>query len=218
MKLSSRTCDDYGFLPDTCAFAVLGADKQYVWAPNRNPDLSWTDAPASTRSLVLINDDLDVPTSLDTFNKEGATIPFQLPRRTLCHWVLVDIAPHDSIALGEFSDGVTARGKPGPDSLRGTRQGVNEYGDWFRNADPKMARDYFGYEGHCPPWNDERPHRYVFTLYATDFERFPLEGKFGKYEALDALKGHVLAQASLTGLFSLNPSVRQRAWKPEDFA
>ena len=217
MKLSSRAFDDYGFMPDECAFGVLGPDRNYVWAPNRNPDLTWADVPQGARSLVLINDDLDVPTKLETFNKPGATVGKALPRRTLCHWVLVDLDPRDAIAFGEFSDGVTAGGKPGPESLRGTRQGINEYGDWFRTADPKMAGDYFGYDGPCPPWNDEKPHRYVFTLYATDLARFPLEGKFGKYETLAAIEGHVLAEAALTGLFTLDPDVKARVWKPADF-
>lgn len=217
MKLSSTTFADYGFMPDECAFGLLGPGKQYVWGPNRNPDLSWTELPVGTRSLVLINDDLDVPTKLDTFNKEGATVAFELPRRTLCHWVLVDLPPADRIAFGEFSDGVSVGGKPGPASLRGTRQGVNEYGDWFRKADPKMAGDYFGYDGPCPPWNDEKPHRYVFTLYAVDFDRFPREGVFGKDETLDAIKGHVLGEASLTGLFTLYPPVRERTWSAGDF-
>ena len=31
-----------------------------------------------------------------------------------------------------------------------------------------MFGDYYGYDGPCPPWNDELVHRYVFTLYALD--------------------------------------------------
>ena len=38
---------------------------------------------------------------------------------------------------------------------------------WFA-SDKDMAGDYHGYDGPCPPWNDEIPHRYVFTVYALD--------------------------------------------------
>jgi phosphatidylethanolamine-binding protein (PEBP) family uncharacterized protein len=71
-----------------------------------------------------------------------------------------------------------------------------------------MAGDYYGYDGPCPPWNDEIPHRYVFTLFALDVEKLPLAGRFGGKEARAAIQGHVLAQASITGRYSLNPSVK----------
>ena len=206
MQLTSQTFVDNTYMPDECAFGLLNPDKQYRWGPNRNPAFSWSGLPTGTRSLAMINDDLDVPTRLDTFNKEGLTVAKDLPRRTLCHWVLVDIRPDDAIAFGEYSDGVTVGGKPGPRGLRGAREGVNEYGDWFRN-DATMKGDYYGYDGPCPPWNDDRPHRYVFTLYALDIPRLGVEGTFDKYQALDAMQGHVLGESSLTGLFTLNAAL-----------
>jgi phosphatidylethanolamine-binding protein (PEBP) family uncharacterized protein len=38
---------------------------------------------------------------------------------------------------------------------------------WFA-GDNDMRGDYYGYDGPCPPWNDEIVHRYVFTLFALD--------------------------------------------------
>ena len=52
------------------------------------------------------------------------------------------------------------RGKPGPDAPHGARHGINDYTGWFA-SDADMAGDYYGYDGPCPPWNDEIPHRYV---------------------------------------------------------
>ncbi|MBL8569559.1 MAG: YbhB/YbcL family Raf kinase inhibitor-like protein [Phreatobacter sp.] len=206
MKLVSDTFPDMGFMPDTCAFGLLEPDKSYRWGENRNPHFAWSDLPAGTRSLVMINDDLDVPVRLETFNKEGSVVAREQQRRSLCHWVLVDIDPAGGpIAFGELSEGVTEGGKPGPEATRGMRQGLNEYTDWFRN-DARMGGQYFGYDGPCPPWNDERPHRYVFTLYALDIDRLPVEGAFDKSAALAAMQGHVLAEASLTGLYALNPN------------
>ena len=54
-----------------------------------------------------------------------------------------------------------------------------------------------GYIGPCPP---DRQHRYFFRLYAVDI---PLQGKMFKDRASveDAIKGHILAQSELIGLF-----------------
>lgn len=208
MKLLSDTFAHMEFMPDECAFGLLGPDKQYQWGANRNPHFAWSGLPKGTESLVLINDDLDVPVKLDTFNKDGSVVAKEQERRTLCHWLLVDLDPAgDPIRFGEFSDGVTVGGKPGPKAARGTRQGINEYTDWFKN-DVKMRGDYFGYDGPCPPWNDERPHRYVFTLFALDIARLDVEGMFDKHAVLAAMRGHTLADASITGLYALNPDVK----------
>lgn len=71
-----------------------------------------------------------------------------------------------------------------------------------------MGGDYYGYDGPCPPWNDELPHRYVFTLYALDVPSLDVPARFTGQDALAAMQGHVLAQASVTGRYTLNPSVR----------
>ena len=204
MRLNSQTFHDYGFMPDECAFRLLGPGKQYHDGPNRNPDLAWSDLPKGTRSLVLINDDLDVPVNLDTFNKEGMIVSYEQQRRILCHWVLIDLDPDSGpIRLGEFSDGVTIGGKPGPAAPRGARQGINGYTAWLRD-NPTMKGNYFGYDGPCPPWNDEIPHRYVFKLFALDVRHLAIEGVFEKPTVVEAMRGHILGHASVTGLFKFN--------------
>ena len=69
-----------------------------------------------------------------------------------------------------------------------------------------MAGRYFGYDGPCPPWNDSIPHRYIFTVYALDVERCPVEGDFDGRDVLSAIRGHVLDESSITGIYSLNPA------------
>ena len=88
----------------------------------------------------------------------------------------------------------------------GARQGVNSYTSWFA-SDHDMSGDYFGYDGPCPPWNDALVHRYVFTLYALDVATLGLQGSFTGEDALRAIQKHVLAQASLTGTYTLNPAL-----------
>ena len=71
-----------------------------------------------------------------------------------------------------------------------------------------MAGDYFGYDGPCPPWNDSIVHRYVFTLYAVSVAKLDVDGKFTGADVRKALQGKILAQASVTGRYSLNPAIK----------
>jgi Raf kinase inhibitor-like YbhB/YbcL family protein len=207
MKLSTTAFADHGPIPADFAFCAPDPASRVTLSRNINPDFTWSDLPAGTQSLVLLCHDPDVPSRADDVNQEGRTIPASLPRIDFYHWVLVDIPPTLSgIARGEYSSAVTAKGKPGPDAPHGTRQGINDYTKWFAgNTD--MGGDYHGYDGCCPPWNDTIPHHYVFTLYALDLARCPVEGSFTGPEVLAAIDGHVLASAKLTGLYSLNPAV-----------
>ncbi len=208
MKIASTGFADNRAIPAEFAFCAPDRKSHVTLSKNRNPDLAWSEVPAGTKSFVLICHDYDVPSKGDDVNKEGRTIPATLPRVDFYHWVLVDLpASTTSIKAGEFSDGVTPRGKSGPTGPRGTRQGINDYTAWFA-GDKDMAGDYFGYDGPCPPWNDAIVHHYVFTLYALDVDKCSVTGKFKGPDVLAAIKGHSLGQAQLTGLYSLNPGVK----------
>jgi len=205
MKLMSQSFADGGRIPGEFAFAVPDAAHHVKLSSNRNPHLAWTDAPPATRSFAVICHDVDVPSRPDDVNQEGREIPASLPRIDFFHWTLIDIAPTVSaLAAGAWSDGVTPRGKAGPMAPHGTRQGINDYTAWFA-GDHDMEGDYFGYDGPCPPWNDSIVHRYVFTVYALDIAQLPLQGNFGGADARRAMDGHVLAQAQITGTYTLNP-------------
>lgn len=205
MKLWSDSFSDGGRIPGEYAFAVIDPAHHVKLSSNRSPHLAWSGAPAGTRSFALICHDYDVPSRGDDVNQEGREIPASLPRVDFFHWTLVDIpASTTTIAAGAYSHAVTPRGKSGPATALGTRHGVNDYTGWFA-SDHDMSGDYFGYDGPCPPWNDSIVHHYVFTVYALDVVRVPLEGKFGGAEVRRAIEGHVLDKASLTGIYTLNP-------------
>jgi len=210
MRLTSRSFKDRGRIPAEFAFCAPDPKAHVAMSKNHNPQLAWLDVPPKAKSLALICHDPDVPSKPDDVNQEGRTIPASLPRVDFFHWVLVDIpAATIQIKAGEYCSGITPRGKPGPDSLSGSRQGLNDYTAWFA-SDAEMSGQYFGYDGPCPPWNDEIPHRYIFTLYALDFGRCPVGGAFKAQEVLAAIRGHVLGQAALTGVYTLNPNVKIR--------
>lgn len=207
MKLTSTSFADGQRIPGDFSFCIPDPAHHVCLGKNLNPKLAWHDAPAATRSFVLICHDPDVPSQGDDVNQEDRTVPASLPRVDFFHWVLIDLpATVNALNEGEFSNTVSPRGKAGPQAPRGARQGINNYTDWFA-SDRDMCGDYYGYDGPCPPWNDEIVHHYVFTVYALDIDTLPLEGRFGGTEVRQAIQGHVLAEASLTGSYTLNPKL-----------
>ncbi len=208
MQLTSSDLSHQAPIPERFAFCAMDPKAHVRMSENRNPHLKWSGAPAGTRSFVLICVDTDVPTRPDDVNKEGRVVARSLPRTSFHHWTVVDIAPTvTEIASGSCSSGITPRGKRNPTGPQGSRQGINDYTGWFA-ADADMSGQYFGYDGPCPPWNDELLHHYHFVVYATDLARCPVEGAFTGPQLEAALKGHVLAEARLTGTYTLNPRVK----------
>ncbi|MDP3178624.1 MAG: YbhB/YbcL family Raf kinase inhibitor-like protein [Spirochaetaceae bacterium] len=91
------------------------------------------------------------------------------------HWVVWDIPPSSS-GLRE--------GLPYLDTIADVcHQGVNDFGTT-------------GWGGPCPPHGI---HRYIFKLYALDFAIGSKRG-MKRPALLDAIKGHVIAEASLAGI------------------
>jgi hypothetical protein len=208
VKLTSSSFDDGGPIPAEYAFCAMDAKTHATLSKNMNPHLAWIEVPMGTKSFAIICHDPDVPSRGDDVNKEGRTVPKSLARVDFFHWVLVDLPPSMvGVQAGEFSSSVVSRGKPGPAAAHGARQGINDYTGWFA-GDKDMGGDYYGYDGPCPPWNDEIPHHYTFTLFALDVAKLALEGRFDGHAVRKAVQGHVLAEAAVTGRYSLNPAVR----------
>jgi len=93
------------------------------------------------------------------------------------HWVIFNL-PTDVRGL---SEGVLRRER----LENGATQGKNDGGS-------------VGYMGPSPP--PGKHHHYHFMLYALD-QPLKLTGRDGRYQLLDTLKGHVLAEAELVGLY-----------------
>ena len=208
MKLTTTAFAELEPIPPEYAFGKIDARTRVSLSENLNPDFFWNDVPVGTRSFVLLCHDPDVPSKGDDVNQDGRAVPASLARVDFFHWVLIDLPTTMSkIACGEFSNGVTARGKAGPQAAHGARQGLNDFSGWFA-GDKDMAGDYFGYDGPCPPWNDSIAHRYVFTLFALNVKRLGVEGTFTGNDVRKAMQGKVLAQVSVSGRYALNPAVK----------
>ena len=72
-----------------------------------------------------------------------------------------------------------------PDWSRPTKQGMTDFGE-------------VGYGGPAPP---DKRHTYVFKLYALDSE-LDLPDKSTKVDVEEAMEGHILEQATLTGTYA----------------
>jgi Raf kinase inhibitor-like YbhB/YbcL family protein len=203
MKLWSEAWRNGEAIPERFAAGRLTADG-VGFSDNLSPPLQWSDLPAGTRSLVLICHDFDVPSVGTDVNQPDREVPADLPRVDFFHWALVDLpASVSSLAEGQWSRGFTARGKAGPATDGAARQGLNDYTGWFA-GDPDNGGQYFGYDGPFPPFNDSLIHHYVFTLYAMDTERLAVDGAFTGAQVREALAGHVLDAATLSGTYTLN--------------
>ncbi|MGX9731759.1 YbhB/YbcL family Raf kinase inhibitor-like protein [Janthinobacterium aestuarii] len=204
MKLWSETFRDGGLMPADYAFAEIDPASRVRLAGNRNPHLAWDDVPNGTESLALFCIDPDAPQDASLANRDDQALSLTALRGDFYHWSLLDLPPAIRvIAAGEFSSGITPRGKA---AAPGLRQGINDYTGWFA-GDAAMAGDYYGYDGPCPPWNDERIHHYIFRLYALDVPQLALPERFTGQQAHAALYGHILDEAQLVVAYSLNPEL-----------
>lgn len=204
MNLISNDLIDQQPISPKHAFGRPADDAPMVLSDNISPHLSWDGFPTDARSFALICMDPDVPSVADDVNQAGRVIPASLPRVNFCHWVMVDIPTQiTELGTGACSTGVTIGGKIDPPGPKGTRQGLNDYTQ-FMAGNPDMVGQYFGYDGPCPPWNDERLHHYIFTIYALDVECLLLPEPFNGHQALEAMAGHVLQQASICGTYTLH--------------
>jgi Raf kinase inhibitor-like YbhB/YbcL family protein len=99
------------------------------------------------------------------------------PSGVWVHWVIYDL-PAEARGLPE----IVPRDR---ELSNGARQGKNDFGK-------------IGYGGPCPPSGPA--HRYFFKLYALR-DKTGLKAGATKAELENAMKGKILAQATLTGRF-----------------
>lgn len=99
------------------------------------------------------------------------------PGKVFTHWVLFNLPA----TVPELEEGISA-----VELLKkGASQGKNDFGQ-------------VGYGGPCPPRG--KPHRYRFHLYALD-TTLDMPSGVSKGAVLSAMKGHVLAEAEIVGLY-----------------
>jgi Raf kinase inhibitor-like YbhB/YbcL family protein len=146
-------------IPEAHVFAGFGCS-----GGNVSPSLSWSNAPAGTKSFALTMYDPDAPTGSGWW-----------------HWVVYNMpATTTSLAAGVG----TAQGNGLP---AGAIQGRTDFGST-------------GYGGPCPPAGD-RPHRYVFTIFALTVEKLELPESATAALIGFNVRANTLAKAEFTALY-----------------
>lgn len=198
--------DAGGRFADAAAFCPpAGAPKKDI-----SPGVSWSAGPAGTQSYVVLMTDPDVPQDFSLINKAGVMIPADAPRISVFHWVLADVPPTiTALAPGVESEGLTPGGKPIGPTSHGLR-GANAYTMFLAKVEG-MAGTYGGYDGPCPPVNDERVHHYTIRVVALDVKTLGLAGAFDGEAVEKAMVGHVLANGESVATYALTPALADKA-------
>ncbi|MFH0985322.1 MAG: YbhB/YbcL family Raf kinase inhibitor-like protein [Candidatus Omnitrophota bacterium] len=98
------------------------------------------------------------------------------PAKNWTHWLIYDLPA----TLSQLPTGIIS----GQEFFAGGSQGLNDFKE-------------LGYGGPCPPGGE---HRYLFKIYALD-AMLQLKAGASKQELLQAMRGHILAEGSLTGQY-----------------
>lgn len=152
-------------IPSKFAYCVPEGSNKTIAGDNNIPHISWSNPPKGVKSFALVMVDPDVPQDFSPANKEDEVIAKDVPRRNFYHWLVVDIPPSVS-QINDDAIGVI---------------GQNDYGV-----------ENLGYDGPCPPWNDERVHHYHFIIYALNVESLHLGKGFTGTILEKALKPELL--------------------------
>ena len=206
LKVKVDSAKDGGMIATKYGFCMPAAQGHAGPAPDISPAISWSKGPKGTQSYAVILTDTDSPKSdRDKMNKEGMTVPKTATRQTFYHWVLVDIPANvTSLKEGFDSSARVVHGKPATEPAVG-KHGLNMFSVVFA-ANDALKGKYYGYDGPCPPWNDENVHHYHFTVYALSVKSLGLPADFDGPAAVAAMKGKVLADGKLDANYTTNPT------------
>lgn len=208
MKIEIKSFANGERISDENCFCNLMSNGEVAFGKNINPNIKWYDYPENTKSFALICVDPDVPSVGDDVNQEGKTVPKDLPRTNFYHWVLANIPLNvNEIKAGDDSKEITSKGKKSGLTQYGAIAGINDYTDWFA-GDEQMAGYYGGYDGPCPPWNDERIHHYYFIVFALNCEKIDISGNFTGKDLLAAIENHIIDKAEYVGTYTLNKNLK----------
>jgi Raf kinase inhibitor-like YbhB/YbcL family protein len=130
---------------------------------NVSPQLSWSGAPAGTKSFAVTAYDPDAPTGSGWW-----------------HWTLVNIPA----SVSSLPSGAGSAGGKLPE---GAVQGRTDFGQ------P-------GFGGACPPAGD-KPHRYVFTVWALKVEKLSIDENSPGAMVGFMVNANALAKTKLTAVY-----------------
>ena len=171
--------DGQSLRPETAVFALHAPDiapgqvipSRFAEDQRRSPHLIWSGAPDGTRSFALAITDPDLPEE------------FNFPR-AFAQWLVHDIPA----AVHELTEGASGTALMPSGAIE-----LNS--DFVTFRIPGFGRGYGG------PWPSDRPHRYVFTVYALKTERLAIDPDANLIAFAAAVMPAVIASASFTAVY-----------------
>ena len=218
MRLWSDSFIEGGVIPPECAFALIDPATHTRFAANRNPHLAWDDVPSGTQSLALFCRDVDAPSVGTNVNKEGKVVAEDLPRVEFYHWTLVDIP----VALKSIGEG-HALGYGDAARQTGPAAAVHHQERYRAPVAPggqrlhQLVRRRSGHGWRLlrlrrPVPALERPAAaclHFLSVRARLARDSRWRGASRGAEARLAIRGHILDEAQVFGVYSLNPEVAE---------
>jgi len=182
-----------------CIFAIVSCNNHSNTISATTPDTQVAPTPlhiystafkeGDTIPTIYTCDSSNVSPPLHWNNPFKNTVSFALivddpdaPMGTWVHWVVYNIPASDTVLMTDIAH--VSNIASDTDVINGSKQGMTSFGK------P-------GYGGPCPP---NGTHHYHFKLYALSaLLQFP--AGLSKNKLVAAMKGHVLAEADLVGVY-----------------
>jgi hypothetical protein len=179
--------DHSGRANDTCTTCHQAPEEEVEKAPSEESEMKITSTAFQAGETIPTRyscDGQDISPALSWSGAPEGTRSFALilddpdaPGGTFTHWVIFNI-PAETLELEEAIP-------TSPQLPNGALQGRNNFGT-------------IGYSGPCPPKGSL--HHYHFVIYALD-ETLDLTAGASKAQVLNAMQGHILAQAEVIGTY-----------------
>lgn len=195
LSVTAQGINPQGFIEPKHAFCIPSSSDHQSPGENINIGLKWASGPSGTKSYAILAVDNDVPKDFSPANKEGQMIPASAERRPFYHWVLLDI-PFSRTQIEAGLDSNSTDIKP----IGATAYGVRGINDYSTESETRG-----GYDGPCPPWNDEKIHQYHFKVYALSADNLGGTGRLTGPQALELITPYILATGTAIGHYSMTP-------------
>jgi len=194
LRVEVENVSENGPIPEAHALCEATPKGKSTAGKNLRPTISWSGAPKETKSYAVIVSDPDVPADFTDAGKDGRVVKANAPRQMFYHWALVDIPAATQRIEGGKAELAPRFGVPA----------LNDLGAYMPDAR--------NYGGPCPPWNDQREHRYHFPVYALDVSSLNLPPKATAKQAVEAIEAgkHTISKGKVVGTYTLNAELRKQ--------
>ncbi len=198
LKVTVDGINNGAVIPDDYAYCAVQGSNPSGDGRNMRPTVNWSKGPEGTQSYAIIMVDNDVPTDFTDASKEGKTISKEMKRQAFYHWIQVNIPS----GINSVNAGIGR----GSNKTQPT-VGSTVYNDFTKFMAPERQSEFLGYDGPCPPWNDELMHHYHFIVHALKTDHLSVETTTKTADVVKMIEENSLAHGEVVGNYSLNSAL-----------